>query len=207
MKRLSFRRLLGWGVLLLFVAVTAYFFRIYRIDGTSMNYGLVDGDIVITTTRFETIRRGELFVIQHPLDPHNRLYIKRCTALPHDRFFEKMRAFYLQLDSNSTKTLLWAQQYRLPYVDTLSGYFLKEPYAKYYGVVHDWGLEVPDVLTTLPVTEVQEGHYMMMGDFRDNSADSRFFGAVPRRWIRSKVIYILKTPRSWEELLAIKEVD
>jgi signal peptidase I len=48
---------------------------------------------------------------------------------------------------------------------------------------------------------------MMMGDFRDNSADSRFFGAVPEVWLTSKVFYILKKPKAWVTLIRIKEAD
>jgi signal peptidase I len=207
MTRIQKRRILGWGVLFLFLSVLVYFFRIYRIDGTSMNYGLVDGDVVISTTHFGTIERGELFVIRHPEDPYGRLYIKRCTALPGDRYFEKARLFYLQLEGNTTKTRHFAVAHGLKLADTPDGYFLKEPYARYYGVVHDWRLIVPEELTTLPLKVVEEGHYLMMGDFRDNSADSRFFGAVPREWVLSKVVLIWKYPRSWKELLSIKEAD
>ena len=182
-------------------------YRIYKIDGTSMNYGLVEGDIVLSKRRIDTIARGDLLVIRHPLDPKGRLYIKRCAALPGDRFFEKARSFYLQLKGDSEYTRRFAIGHRLTVVKTPHGYFIKEPYRRYYGVVHDWGLLVPKELERLPLQTVPQGHYLMLGDFRDNSADSRFFGAVPRKWIVSKVFLILKKPHSWEYLLDIKEAD
>jgi len=204
---MNYKRVGAWGMFLFLVVAAVLFFRIYRIDGTSMNYGLTQGDIVISSRYFQTVERGELFVIRHPDDPYGRLYIKRCTAVPKDRYFERKRLFYLQLEGNSEKTGMFAQKYGLVQTDTPFGVFLKEPYARYYGVVHDWRLSVPAELTTLPLMEVKKGHYLMLGDFRDNSADSRFFGAVPREWIHSKVLFILKRPKSWESLLSIKEAD
>jgi len=193
-------------LLFLFVALFVSF-RIYRIDGTSMNYGLVDGDIVISTHFYNAIERGDLLVIRHPLDPEQRLYIKRCAALPGDRYFEEGRMFYLQIAGDSNRTRRLAMKYGLSLVERKEGYFIREPYAKYYGVVHDWRLSVPHELTALPLKTVAPQHYLMLGDFRDNSADSRFFGAVPEKWIMSKVIGIFKHPRNWQELLEIKEAD
>ncbi len=184
-----------------------YFFGIYKISGTSMNYGLLDNDIVITYRKFNLIERGDMLVVKHPFDPDNRLYIKRCAALPGDIFFEDKRSFYLQLDGNSTKTKKLAQKYDIDIVSTKNGYFIKDPYVKYYGVVHNWRLDVPKVLTKLPISLVKKDHFLMLGDYRDNSADSRFFGAVPRSWVFSKVAYILKIPRSWDTLLQIEETD
>jgi signal peptidase I len=202
MKKIFVYLLLLIAMLMLF-----YLFRIYKIDGTSMNYGLVEGDMVICKRQIKSIRRGEMLVIKHPLDPEQRLYIKRCAALPGDRFFQKKRFFYLQINGDSQKTYALAQQYDLKAVSTPDGYFLENPYLKYYGVVHNRRLQVPKELTTLPVTTVKKGHYYVLGDYRDNSADSRFFGAVPRDWVMSKVIYVLKKPRDWLSLLHIKEAD
>jgi len=195
-------------LLIIGVAVVLfYMFRIYRIDGTSMNYGLVEGDVVLCKRQIDTIKRGDMLVVKHPLDPKKRLYIKRCAALPGDRFFQKERFFYLQIDGDSSKTYELARKHDLDLVSTKNGYFLKNPYMKYYGAVHNWNLKVPGELTTLPLTTVEDDHFYMLGDYRDNSADSRFFGAVPRDWVMSKVIYVLKKPRDWMSLLQIKEAD
>ena len=192
-------------VLLILFLSGLYFIRIYKIDGTSMNYGLVEGDMVLTYRQFDSIERGDMLVIRHPLDPEDRLYIKRCAALPGDIFFQKERSFYLQIEGNSTQTRQLALSHDLQAVKTKYGYFIKDPYLKYYGVVHNWRLRVPKELTKLPLTKVPSNHYLMLGDFRDNSTDSRFFGAVPRNWIFSKVIYILKKPGNWFTLINIKE--
>jgi len=184
-----------------------YFFRIYKIDGTSMNYGLLEDDIVITSTQFDTIHRGDLLVMRHPQDPEDRLYIKRCAALPGDKFFEKERVFYLQIAGDSNKTKNLAHTYDLKLSLTKEGYFLKAPYRNYYNIVHNWHLDVPTELSEIALTTIEKGHYLMLGDYRDNSADSRFFGAVPRAWIYSKVILIVKKPTKWLDLIAIEEVD
>ena len=199
----------GFWILLLVSVVLFLFgkYRLYRIEGTSMNYGLLEGDRVLCDRRISSIERGDLLVAGYADDNHTELFIKRCAALPGDRFFQKERSFYLQLDGDSQKTRQMAQSYDLNVISTKEGYFIKDPYLKYYGVVHNWRLEGPKVLTTIPLSTVEPGHYYLLGDYRDNSEDSRFFGAVLREDIHSKVIYIFKRPKGWEELLRIKEAD
>ena len=192
---------------LLLFGILFYTLRFYKLDGTSMNYGLIEGDYVLTYRLFDNIEHGDLLVMKHPEDREDRLYIKRCAALPGDRFFQKERSFYLQIDGNSERTRELTETHDLELVETKNGYFIKDPFVKYYGVVHNWRLKVPYELTYMPLTTIEKDHYLMLGDYRDNSADSRFFGAVPRDWIFSKVIYIFKRPRTWDMLINIKEAD
>jgi len=195
---------------LIIIAAALFLFgnyRLYRIEGTSMNYGLLEGDRVLCDRRIDSIERGDLLVAGYADDNHSQLFIKRCAALPGDRFFQKERSFYLQLEGDSEKTKEMAQAYDLEAVASKEGYFIKDPYLKYYGVVHNWRLEGPEVLTSIPLSTVEPGHYYLLGDYRDNSEDSRFFGAVPRERIYSKVIYIFKRPKGWKALLQIKEAD
>jgi signal peptidase I len=51
--------------------------------------------------------------------------------------------------------------------------------ARYRPTTHDWG----------PIV-VPEGHYFVMGDNRDQSYDSRFWGFLPRPHIRGRPLFI-----------------
>jgi signal peptidase I len=42
----------------------------------------------------------------------------------------------------------------------------------------------------LPAVKVPDGHYFLMGDNRDNSADSREWGFVPRDQIRGRAVFV-----------------
>lgn len=72
------------------------------------------------------------------------------------------------------------------YVD---GVALEEPYT--YGAVTQPG-DVP-----LPL-EVPEGHVWVMGDNRENSYDSRWFGPQPLSALKGKAVYRMWPPSRWE---------
>jgi len=217
-KRVKIYGLAGLGMLLLLSLI-----RPYRVSDISMNYTLTDGDLVWVENltigvhipsfffyvdrhiweREEGIRRGDILVFRHPLD--RRLYLKRCVALPGDRVMERDKHLYLQIGADSQRTLRYGRRTRLPLERIAGEWWLRDPYAAVYDVVHVASVTGPRELIDYPATTIPPHHYFMMGDFRDNSTDSRFFGPVPYRYIYYRVLAIWKTSRDLENLATIPQ--
>jgi signal peptidase I len=126
--------------------------------------------------------RGDVVVFYSPAD-RTRL-VKRVIGLPGDKVEMRDDVLYL----NGIR-----QQYSL----RDSAPFLRDVFEDANPVVAVEHLEACDhyvmalpgrrALRSFGPVVVPRDHYFMMGDSRDNSADSRFIGAVPRREIVGKV--------------------
>jgi len=211
-KRIAIYGVLLGGVLLLLSLV-----RPYRVTEISMNYSLMEGDMVWVENltagihvpsfffyidrhlweREEGIGRGDILVFRHPLD--RRLYLKRCVALPGDRVMQREKHLYLQIAADSNRTLRYARRLNLPLKRLKGAWWLEDPYASRYKVTHVPEVTGPPELIDYPDTLIPSHHYFMMGDFRDNSTDSRFFGPVPYRYIYYRVFYVWKKSRDLEK--------
>ena len=167
----------------LFVSKTAYGYSKY-----SFPFGLADFE-----GRFmeEKPKRGDIIVFRQP--PHPSIdYIKRLIGMPGDTIQVKQGRLYINgkmvdrepVGLQRLKSPEGVNENLMEYIETLPG-----------GTIHKIYEESDsEPLDNTEEYVVPEGHYFMMGDNRDNSADSRVkdtVGFVPEQNLvgRAQVLF------------------
>jgi signal peptidase I len=129
-------------------------------------------------------QRGEVMVFHYPKDP-SLDYIKRVVGVPGDRIEYREKQLYI----NGRKldvTLDGGYSYTAPGLHQVEA----ERYQETLGEHKHSILIVPETATLDGQVVVPEGQYFMMGDNRDNSNDSRFWGFVPEHNIVGRAFMI-----------------
>ena len=187
-------------VLLVVVILRSFIIEPFRIPSGSMIPTLEIGDFVVVKKYAYGVKlpvinkkilemgepeRGDVVVFRYPGDP-NINYIKRLVGMPGDH-----------VQWTSDKKLLINGE--LVKQTTLDAY----PYTSNSGVKSDVAhvsetiksaegefeyntIHIPNAARGAGDWVVPEGHYFMMGDNRDNSNDSRFWGFVPEKYLVGK---------------------
>jgi signal peptidase I len=190
----SIQSLLGTVVIAVFVIT--FIVQAFQIPSPSMENTLLVGDYLLVNKLcygggglgdyfmpYRQVRRGDIVVFHYPVDPTQH-FVKRVIGVPGDR----VRLVNKQV--------------------LVNGLPLKEPYARFSrpaddvfrdnfprldvmsGPTPEWWLQLRKLVEDGQLI-VPEGHYFVMGDNRDNSSDSRYWGFVPEANIigRPLVIY------------------
>lgn len=125
-------------------------------------------------------RRGDIIVFRYPPDIRQN-YVKRVIGEPGDRVRIDNKRVFINGKALVEPYTRFIDPATRPYRDN----FPAEP----DGFVDPRGLEM---LTHVENGElvVPPGHYFAMGDNRDNSADSRYWGFVPRENIIGKPLIV-----------------
>jgi signal peptidase I len=112
------------------------------------------------------IRRGDIVVFKYPDEPE-RDFIKRVIGLPGETIELKNKKVHVD------------------------GRPLDEPYVHFLEPASDDG-EVTsfDVRERYGPVRVPPGQYFVMGDNRDNSQDSRYWGFLPRDYVKGRALMI-----------------
>jgi len=129
----------------------------------------------------DTPSRGDIVIFRYPNNTQLH-YVKRCVALPGDELFVMDKILYIhphEGDEYIRKTFA-----AYPIIDINGKLWVKDPYTlEHPGIHHDEmimdnGTFPMEIFNFGPVI-VPENQYFMMGDNRDHSNDSRFWGPVP----------------------------
>ncbi len=154
----------------------------FKIPTGSMEQNLLIGDHLLvnkfvfgpTLSQVETgllpvgdVSRGDVIVFKYPEDPE-RDFIKRVIGLPGETV--EVRDKQVFVDARS----------------------LEEPYAQYLDFVAPGGggFDPSDVRVRYGPVTVPPGHYFVMGDNRDNSQDSRYWGFLPKPFVKGKALMV-----------------
>ena len=161
--------------------VRTFVFQAFKIPTGSMENNLLIGDHLLvnkfvfapTLSRLENmllpidpIRRGDIIVFKYPEEPE-RDFIKRVIGLPGETLELKKKRVYI------------------------NGMLLDEPYVRYLVPPDEEnGAGEFDVRVQYGPVTVPAGHYFMMGDNRDNSQDSRYWGFLPQHYVKGRALMI-----------------
>jgi signal peptidase I len=166
-------------ILALFVRTWAV--QAFKIPTGSMENNLLIGDHLLvnkfifgpaatgierTLLPMRDIRRGDIVVFKYPDEPE-RDFIKRVIGLPGETLELRNKKVYI------------------------NGQPLDEPYVHFLDTAHNAG-EVTsfDVRERYGPVKVPDAQYFVMGDNRDNSQDSRYWGFLPRGYIKGRALMI-----------------
>jgi signal peptidase I len=125
--------------------------------------------------------RGDIVIFRYPGNTKQH-FVKRCVALPGDELFVSEKDLFVHHSQGDD----WIKENFKGYeIVTFAGkLWVKNPYMKEHpGIHHDEKItntgRYPMALFYFSPIKVKENNYFMMGDNRDHSNDSRFWGAVP----------------------------
>ena len=157
-----------------------FVFQAFKIPTGSMETNLLVGDHLIVNkmvfapaaSGFERallpsrpIERGDIIVFKYPKDP-SRDFIKRVIGLPGERLELRRKKIFINDQP------------------------LEEPYTRLLMPAPAEGGRSDDLLVDYGPVTVPADQYFMMGDNRDNSEDSRFWGFLPASYVKGQALFI-----------------
>jgi signal peptidase I len=198
----SLQSLMGTVVIAIFVIT--FIVQAFQIPSESMENTLLVGDYLLVNKLcyggpepgdhlmpYQKIARGDIIVFHYPVDPQQH-FVKRVIGVPGDH-----------LRMVNKKVLINGKPLDEPYVRFLEppNNLFRDNFPRTDIVAQrlegDWWLQMKKLVVDGQLI-IPEGHYFALGDNRDNSDDSRYWGFVPRENIIGRPLVIYWSVRDWD---------
>lgn len=190
------------GTIVIAIFVVTFIVQAFQIPSESMENTLLTGDYLLVDKMhygsagfskhflpYEKVERGDIVVFHYPVHPAEH-FVKRVVAIPGDRLRLIDRQLYVDGVPVSEPYVHYSRPHEIfrdefprldiPFVPSLNSQWQQQMKK----LVEDNQLIVP------------EGSYFVMGDNRDDSLDSRYWGFVPRENIVGRPLVIYWSMRS-----------
>lgn len=184
-------------IFLIVFLLRSFLFEPFRIPSGSLEPSLLTGDFILVNKFDYGIRlpiigkkimktgepkRGDIMVFRWPPDKSYD-FIKRVIGLPGDTISYIDKELYI----NGQKI----SQENLPEATATNAWDAIEKQEDIFGVKHHIYVNPNKYSRNFYDIPVPEGMYFVMGDNRDDSADSRYWGFVPDKNIVGKAVMVL----------------
>jgi len=213
-KKKILKELKSIGLILFFVLIfRSVMFEPFRIPSGSMIPTLMIGDFILVNKMAfgfkvpfsdmfsdpiyvfskDNPRRGDVIVFKYPKDPSIN-YIKRVIGIPGDSIEIRNKKIYVNGNKIENKEITATKKgkeiigdmddkfkgYTLKFFETKLGehtHIIQQDDDNFYKVDYDKRI-------------VPKGKFFVMGDNRDFSYDSRFWGFVPHEYIKGRAVFV-----------------
>ncbi len=204
MKKSSFKKQIeGWVWALVVALFLRYFvLQAYRIPSGSMEDTLLPGDFLLVFKplygieipyteikffQFYKPKRGDIIIFRFPLDP-SKDFVKRCVGLPGDTIEIKDKVLYINGKKVFEPYAIHKDEKILSPLMNIKDEFAKKEFQRMW--IERELREEAMVRDNFGPVVVPPKTYFVLGDNRDNSSDSRFWGPVPEKYLKGVPLII-----------------
>jgi signal peptidase I len=192
------------GIVVIAIFIVTFIVQAFQIPSESMENTLLTGDYLLVdklhfgvddffgrALPYSKVKRGDIVVFHYPLDPRLH-FVKRVIGVPGDH----VRLINRQVYINGAPLTEGYVHYFRPH-DAFRDEFPRLDFLP-AGLSGAWWQEMKKMVEDNQLI-VPEGNYFVMGDNRDDSSDSRYWGFVPQQNIVGRPLVIYWSMRKQED--------
>jgi signal peptidase I len=183
------------ATLVIAIFVITFVVQAFQIPSESMEDTLLVGDYLLVDKLtfgpssmvplpYDKIHRGDIVVFRYPVDPSQH-FVKRVIGLPGDR-----------IHLHNGRVFVNGEERFEPYAvqKSYGTNFYRDNFPSTRGLIpptvtSSWWNDFPQLMRNGDLL-VPEDSYFVMGDNRNNSSDSRYWGLVPRESIEGRPLLV-----------------